>query len=97
MNIEKNGNNNILKDWFIFREQSFIYNTNKEDKKHFINLDKIYNTILENIPKENQKIIKQQLDLIDKNIIDYIAYWNEKYYKNGFSDGINLILNLDNK
>ena len=96
MNIEKKVNNNILNDWFIFREQSFICNTSKEDKKHFINLDKIYNTILENIPKENQKIIKQQLDLIDKNILDYISYWNEKYYKNGFSDGINLILNLDN-
>ena len=81
----------ILKDWFIFREQSFCTNIKKEDSKHFLLLDEIFDDILENTTKDNQKFIKEKLDMINKDVLDYVVYWNEKYYKNGFCDGIKLI------
>ena len=31
-------------------------------------------------------------DVLDNNLMDYIGYWQEKYYRNGFCDGIELIV-----
>lgn len=28
---------------------------------------------------------------LDDNFLDYCDYWNEKYYRNGFVDGVQLI------
>ena len=39
-----------------------------------------------------EKYVKSQLDRLDKNFMDYICYWNEKYYRNGFCDGIELMI-----
>ena len=78
----------ILKDWFVFREQSFCTNITKDDAKHFLLIDEIFDDIIENTTKENQKFMKEQLD---QNVQDYVVYWNEKYYKTGFCDGIKLI------
>ena len=36
------------------------------------------------------KIIKKEFQL-DKNFMDYLYYWNEKYYRNGFADVIELL------
>ena len=33
------------------------------------------------------KLSDQQLDQLEKNFMDYLYYWNEKYYRNGFVDG----------
>lgn len=30
------------------------------------------------------KYVQGQLEILDKNIFDYIFYLNEKYYRNGF-------------
>ena len=43
------------------------------------------------------KNIKSQLDRLDKNFMDYICYWNEKYYRNGFCDGVELIIGCIDK
>ena len=32
------------------------------------------------------------LKFLDENFMGYIDYWNEKYYRNGFCDGISLII-----
>lgn len=32
---------------------------------------------------------------LKKNFMDYLSYWNEKYYRNGFVDGISLIQNCE--
>ena len=37
----------------------------------------------------NLKIISD--NILDDNFMDYIGYWNEKYYRKGFCDGIQLI------
>lgn len=90
-------NNDILKEWFDFREETYFCITNDEDKKYEINLEEIGTQILKNIPRQNQKYVKKQLDLLDKNFFDYITYWNEKYYRNGFVDGVQIIIGSINK
>ena len=51
---------------------------------------KLQKKILKNVPEQNKKYVQKQLDQLDKNFIDYLYYWNEKYYRNGFADVIEL-------
>ena len=82
----------ILKSWINFREEEFLGYLSEEDKKHEINFDEICERILKNVPKKNRNYVTKQLDLLDRNYIDYVSYWNEKYYRNGFVDGVQLIV-----
>ena len=91
MNNFREVNDDILKEWLSFREETISGRLTKEDKKHYINFDEIAENILRNVPKQNQKYVKNQLARLDKNFIDYLCYWNEKYYRNGFCDGVQLI------
>ena len=84
-------NDDILKDWFIYRDEDISALKSNEDKKHWIYFDEIAEKILRNVPEQNKKYVKKQLDLLDENFMDYIFYWNEKYYRNGFCDGVRLI------
>ena len=88
-------NDDILKNWINFREEEFLGYLNEEDKKHKIDFDEICEKILKNVPKKNKKYVMKQLDLLDRNYIDYVSYWNEKYYRNGFVDGIEIIFNCN--
>ena len=87
-------NDDILKEWFEFRDESLGRFTNEEDQKHSINFEDIAKNILRNVPEQNKKYVKKQLDLLDENYLDYIFYWDEKYYRNGFVDGVKLITNI---
>ena len=84
-------NDDILKDWLDFREDEIGALTYVEDKKHWIYVDEISERILKNVPEQNRKYVKKQLEQLDENFMDYISYWNEKYYRNGFCDGVQLI------
>ena len=84
-------NDDLMKEWFQFREESKFCYLTEEDKKHFIDFDTISEHILKNVPKQNKKYIKKQLELLDRNFLDYVCYYNEKYYRNGFCDGVQLI------
>ena len=84
-------NDDILKDWLDFREEEIGSLTYSEDKKHWIYFDELSERILQNVPEQNKKYVKKQLEQLDENFMDYISYWNEKYYRNGFCDGIQLI------
>ena len=64
----------------------------KEDKKHMIYFDEITEKILKGIPKQNRKFVRQQLNKLDDNFCDYVGYWSEKYYRNGFVDGARVIM-----
>ena len=92
MNNFREVNDDILKEWLSFREESISGRLTKEDKKHYIYFDEIAENILRNVPKQNQKYVKKQLNRLDKNFIDYLCYWNEKYYRNGFVDGSQLTM-----
>lgn len=81
-------NDDLMKEWFLFREESKFCYLTEEDKKHFIHYEKISKNILNSIP---EKYVKKQLDQLDHNFYDYIYYWCKKYYRNGFCDGMELI------
>lgn len=91
MNNLREVNDDILKDWLEFREETLLCTLSAEDKEHFVYFDEISEKILKNVPEQNKKYVKKQLDLLDEHFMDYIFYWNEKYYRNGFCDGVQLI------
>ena len=91
MNNLREVNDDILKDWLEFREETLYCTLSAEDKKHFVYFDEISERILKNVPEQNKKYVEKQLKQLDDNFFDYICYWNEKYYRNGFVDGVELI------
>lgn len=84
-------NDDLMKEWFQFKEETKLCNLTEEDKKHYIQFDKISEHILKNVPKQNKKYVKKQLELLDRNFLDYVSYYNDKYYRNGFVDRVQLI------
>ena len=85
-------NDDILKDWLLFREDEISSLTCDEDRKHWVYFDEISENILKSVPKQNRFYIQKQLNKLDNNFLDYLGYWNEKYYRNGFCDGVQLVL-----
>ena len=92
MNNFREVNHDIIKEWLEFREENLLRYTTEEDRKHCIYFDEISANILKNVPKQNKKYVQKQLDKIDQNYMDYFCYWNEKYYRNGFVDGSQLVM-----
>jgi len=82
----------ILKDWMMFRDENINYLTSPEDNQHYIKFEEISKKILNSIPKQNRAFVEEQLNKLDNNFMDYIDYWNEKYFRNGFCDGMELII-----
>ena len=91
MNNLREVNDDILKDWLLFREDEISSLSCDKDRNHWVYFDEISERILKNVPEQNKKYVRKQLDQLDENFMDYIDYWNEKYYRNGFVDGIQLI------
>lgn len=89
-------NDDILKDWLLFREDELSSLTCDEDRKHWVYFDEISERILRNVPDKNKKYVQKQLNFLDDNFLDYLGYWNEKYYRNGFCDAIELLANILN-
>lgn len=54
-------NNDILKDWLLFKEEESSSLSCKEDKKHWIYFDEISDRILKSISKNNREYVKKQL------------------------------------
>ena len=52
--------------------------------------------ILKNVPEQNKKYVQIQLEKLDHNFMDYFDYWCEKYFRNGFVDGVQIIINCIN-
>ena len=92
MNNFREFNDDILKDWLDFRGEDLCSLTCEEDKKHHIYFDEISERILKRVPKNDRKYVEKQLSFLDDNFLDYLGYWNEKYYRNGFVDAIQLIM-----
>ncbi len=88
----KNVNDDILKEWLNFREEEYFSTlTNKEDRDHHLYIEEISDKILNSIPEPNRDFVQKQLSKLDDNVMDYIDYWNEKYFRFGFCDGVELI------
>ena len=97
MNNFRNVNDDILKEWLNFREETALAFVNEEDRKHTVKFDDFSEKILNSIPKQNRKFVEKQLKLLNSSFLDYIVYWNEKYYRNGFCDGVELIIGCIDK
>ena len=97
MNNFRNVNDDILKEWLNFREETNLAFINDEDRKHTVKFDDFSEKILNSIPKQNRKFVEKQLKLLNSSFLDYIIYWNEKYYRNGFCDGVELITSCIDK
>ena len=82
----------ILKDWMMFRDESINYLTSPEDNQHYIQFEEISSRILKSSPVQNRAFVEEQLNKLDNNFMDYIDYWNEKYFRNGFCDGMELFM-----
>ena len=91
VNFREVNDNDILKEWLDYREQEVFGSLTEEDKKHHIYFDEISERILKCVPNKDKKYVEKQLGFLDENFMNYIDYWNEKYYRNGFCDGVELI------
>lgn len=88
----KNVNDDILKDWLNFREKEYFSTlTNKDDRDHHLYFEEISDKILDSIPERNSNFVQKQLAKLDDNVMYYIGYWNKKYFRFGFYDGVELI------
>ena len=97
----------IVSELFHKREDSISNRTleEREQIKQLLNKNnKDYENILiaiDNVPEvfvETKKLIKKNVDTKLETLNEISAYDNEKFYKIGFYDGINLIIDcLKNK
>ena len=92
MNNLREVNDDILKDWLEFREETFLCQLSNKDYKYSLNFDKFCEKILRNISKDNKQFVQSQLDKLYDDFMMYLDYWNEKYYRNGFCDCLNLVI-----
>ena len=91
MNNLREVNDDILKDWLEFKEETFLCQLSDKDYKYSLNFDKFCEKILRNVSKDNKQFVQSQLDKLYDDFMMYLDYWNEKYYRNGFCDGVELI------
>ena len=92
MSFREVNENDILKMWYECIDESYLCHLTDEDKKHDFKFDEFREKILRTTPKQNRKYIQKQLDLIYDEFMNYIIYINEKYYRNGFVDGVQMIM-----
>lgn len=85
----------IIDYWYSNRSED-LYILNDVDKKKIAEItmgEDTYQKIANEIPKEdNKEIILEKVDKHCNKLINIGGYENEKFYKVGFMDGINLII-----
>ena len=91
MNKDDN-DDKLLQDWMEFRFEKLESNLTGEDKKHALNYDTVCEKILDVITDKDSDYISDILDNFREELLTHCVYWNEKYYKCGSSDILQLIL-----
>ena len=92
MNNLREVNDDILKDWLDFREETLLCQLSDKDYKYSLNFDKFCEKILRNVSTDNKQFVQSQLDKLYDDFMKYLDYWNEKYYRNGVIDAFQLII-----
>lgn len=72
-------------------EEIYLCYMTEQNKFQNLKFDNYRENILKNLPKQNKEYTERQLDLIYDDFMKYIEYMTEKYYRNGFVDGVLLI------
>lgn len=60
--------------------------------KHSLDFDTFYNLVLKNVSKNSEKFMIKNLDKFYEQIMDFAGYYNDKYYRAGFGDCLNLVI-----
>ena len=89
--ISNNELNDLLSDWIIFRDEELAKLT-KEDKKHLLHFDELEDKLLKSLPYKNREFAKVILEKIYDDFLDFCNYYNDKYYRAGFGDCLNLVI-----
>ena len=97
MNFREVNEDDILKEWLEYREETLLCQLSDEDYMHSLNFDKFCEKILRNVSKDNKQFVQSQLDKLYNDFMMYLDYWNEKYYRNGFVDAFQLIIDILDK
>lgn len=84
-------NKKIIEEWLEFRKTK-IQELTVEDKTHIIYMDKLFKSMQNLVPIENQKVVLDKIDELTDVIVKYTEYSNDKFYKIGFYDAINLVI-----
>lgn len=87
----KNELNDLLQEWIIFRDEELARLT-KEDKKHLLHFDELEDKLLKSLPYKNRNLAKKLLEKIYDDFLDFCGYYNDKYYRAGFGDCLNLVI-----
>lgn len=82
---------NLLKHWIMFRDEELSLLSN-EDKKHPLRFEEYEAKLLKSLPYKNRKYAELMLSNIYDNFLDFCNYYNEKYYRAGFGDCLNLVI-----
>ncbi len=91
-NFRKVNENDILKKWYDCMEETYLCYVDEQDRENEFNYDPFREKILKNVTKQNKKYVEKQLDLVYDEFMNYLMYVNEKYYRNGFVDGSQLVM-----
>ena len=89
--LSNNELNDLLSDWIIFRDEELARLT-KEDKKHLLHFDELEDKLLKSLPCKNREFAKKILEQIYDDFLDFCSYYNNKYYRAGFGDCLNLVI-----
>ena len=89
--LSNNELNDLLSDWIIFRDEELARLT-KEDKKHLLHFDELEDKLIKNLPYKNRDFAKKILEQIYDDFLDFCSYYNDKYYRTGFGDCLNLVI-----
>ncbi len=84
-------NKKIIEEWLEFRKTKMEELT-AEDKTHIIDMDKLFKSMQNLVPIENQNLVLNKIDELIDVIVKYTEYSNDKFYKIGFYDAINLVI-----
>lgn len=58
MNFREVNEDDILKEWLEYREETAFCTLSPQDKKYCINFDEISENILKNVPNQNKNMFK---------------------------------------
>ena len=81
----------LLKHWLMFRDEELSLLSN-EDKKHPLLFEEYEAKLLKSLPYKNRKYAELMLSNIYDDFLDFFNYYNEKYYRAGFGDCLNLVI-----
>lgn len=91
MEFNKDKIQDLMNEWIIFRDEELCKLT-KEDLQQSLSFDNFSNLVLKNVSKKSEKFMLKQLDKFYDQMMDFTGYYNDKYYKAGFADCLNLVI-----